>query len=347
MDTNEDEEKSKTADERGCTHIRPSEITEAALENLSASICVNLAVGFAVFVFAFIRVHSRLESSQPVMSHLRSALVIGCGYLGAELLKELTQTGWKATGITLSESSAVVLRNQGLPVIAADLRTSDFRLLTESKPSVMIHCASSGRGGPEAYRDVFLAATRRLIGEAEFEHLIFTSSTSVYAQTDGSLVTETDRSEPQQPTGRILRETEELVLACRGTVLRLGGIYGPGRCVPLQKLLSGEAVIEGNGERILNSIHRADAVSAFCLAARIRCSGIFNVVDDLPVSQLEWFQWLCAELRRPVPPFVPRDLNRKRGWTSKKVSNAKLRSLSWVPQYPTFREGLTEILKAL
>jgi nucleoside-diphosphate-sugar epimerase len=279
------------------------------------------------------------------MSENRSALVIGCGYLGAELLRELTRTGWKSTGITLSESSAAALRSEGLKVVAADLRTSDLRVLTENHPAVMIHCASSGNGGPPAYREIFLETTRRLINETGFEHLIFTSSTSVYAQTDGSMVTEKDLAEPERETGKILRDTEELVLAHQGTVLRLAGIYGPGRCVPLQKLLSGEAVIEGDGERIINSIHRDDAVTAFCLATRHRWQGILNVADDTPVTQLEWFQWVCARTGRPLPPFVPRDLSRKRAWTSKRVSNAKLRSLGWSSQYPSFREGIVELLE--
>lgn len=280
----------------------------------------------------------------PERKTAQSILVIGCGYLGAQLLRQLARNGWKATGITLSESSAGALRSQGLKVVAADLRTSDLRVLTETNPSVIIHCASSGKGGAMAYREIFLETTRRLINETSFEHLFFTSSTSVYAQTDGSTVTETDIAEPERETGQILRQTEELVLACDGTVLRLAGIYGPGRCVPLEKLLSGEAVIEGNGERLVNSIHRDDAVSAFCLAVGGRWKGLFNVVDNEPVTQLEWFQWVCARLERPLPAFAPRDLNRKRAWTSKRVTNAKLRSMGWIPQYPSFREGVQQIL---
>jgi nucleoside-diphosphate-sugar epimerase len=274
----------------------------------------------------------------------QSVLVIGCGYLGAQLLRNLSRSGWKATGITLSESSADALRSEGLEVVAADLRTSDLRVLTENNPSVIIHCASSGKGGAVAYREIFLESTTRLIQDTTFEHLIFTSSTSVYAQTDGSLVTETDPAEPERETGKILRETEELVLAHQGTVLRLAGIYGPGRCVPLEKLLSGEAVVEGDGERIMNSIHRDDGVSALYLAAANRPQGTFNVADNTPVTQLEWFQWVCARLGRPLPPSAPRNLNRKRAWTSKRVSNAKLRSLGWTPQYPSFREGVAQFL---
>jgi len=290
------------------------------------------------------RAKSESAGSEAERNGPRNALVIGSGYLGAQLLRELGRTGWKATGITLSKSSADALRNEGLEVVAADLRTADLRVLTENNPSVVIHCASSGKGDAGAYREIFLETTARLIKERTFEHLIFTSSTSVYAQADGSLVTETDPAEPERETGKVLRETEELVLAHRGTVLRLAGIYGPGRCVPLEKLLSGEAVIEGDGERIINSIHRDDAVSALYLAASHRYQGILNVADNVPVTQLEWFQWVSRLLGRPLPPFAPRNLNRKRAWTSKKVSNAKLRSLGWSPKFPSFREGVADML---
>jgi nucleoside-diphosphate-sugar epimerase len=274
----------------------------------------------------------------------QNVLVIGCGYVGSQLLRELARTGWQATGVTLSEGSAAALRKEGFEVFAADLRTSDFQLLAKKNPAIIIHCASSGRAGPAAYREIFLETTKRLIEVTSGKHLIFTSSTSVYPQTDGSVVTETDLAEPDRETGKILSETEEIVLAHQGTVLRLGGIYGPGRCVPLQKLLAGEAAIEGSGERVMNSIHRTDAVSAVYLAASQNLIGTFNVVDDTPVTQLEWYQWVCAQLKRPLPPFVPRNLNRKRGWTSKRVSNVKLRSLGWIPRYPSFREGVAELL---
>ncbi|HEX6565031.1 MAG TPA: NAD-dependent epimerase/dehydratase family protein [Chthoniobacterales bacterium] len=286
----------------------------------------------------------RTSENERECKAAQSVLVIGCGYIGAQLLRDLSRSGWRASGTTLSESSAHALRREGLEVVAADLRISDLRVLTENNPSVVVHCASSDKGGAVAYRKIFLEATTRLIQDTNFEHLIFTSSTSVYAQTDGSLVTETDSAEPERETGKILRETEELVLAHQGTVLRLAGIYGPGRCVPLEKLLSGEAAVEGDGERIMNSIHRDDAVSALYLAAANRCQGIFNVADDTPVTQLEWFQWVCARLGRPLPPSVPRNLNRKRAWTSKRVSNAKLRSMGWSPVYPSFREGLEELI---
>jgi nucleoside-diphosphate-sugar epimerase len=276
---------------------------------------------------------------------LSSALVIGCGYVGEGLLRALSDQSWQAIGLTLSEDSAVRLRSNGLKVVAADIRDSNFVENLETKSfSLVIHCASSGRGGSNSYEAVFEKGTTNLFATLQISHFLFVSSTSVYGQADGSTVDERSPAEPERPTGKILRETEALVLNRGGTVARLAGIYGPGRCVPLQRLLTGDAVIEGAGERIMNSIYRDDAVGAFLYLARSRPGGIFNVVDDWPTSQLEWFRWVAQRVGKPLPPFGPRDVARKRAWTSKKVSNAKLRRLGWQPAFPSFREGIERIL---
>ncbi|HZC36744.1 MAG TPA: NAD-dependent epimerase/dehydratase family protein [Chthoniobacterales bacterium] len=278
---------------------------------------------------------------------MSSALVIGCGYVGEGLLRALSDQGWQAIGLTLSEGSAVKLRSHGLKVVAADIRDSNFVETLETKSfSLVIHCASSGRGGSNSYEAVFAKGTKNLFAALQFSHFLFVSSTSVYGQTDGSTVDELSPAEPERPTGKILLETETLVLNRGGTVARLAGIYGPGRCVPLQRLLSGDAVIEGKGERIMNSIYRDDAVDALLCLATSRPGGIFNVVDDCPASQLEWFRWVCQRVGKPLPTFGPRDLARKRAWTNKKVSNAKLRRLGWQPRFPSFREGIERILSA-
>jgi nucleoside-diphosphate-sugar epimerase len=107
----------------------------------------------------------------------------------------------------------------------------------------------------------------------------------------------------------------------------------------LQKLAKGEALIEGEGERVMNLIHQADAVSALQILAETDARGLFNVVDNEPVPQRDWYVWVCEQLKKPLPPYGPRDLTRKRGWTNKRVSNRKLRSLGWKPCFPTFREG--------
>jgi nucleoside-diphosphate-sugar epimerase len=126
-------------------------------------------------------------------------------------------------------------------------------------------------------------------------------------------------------------------------VLRVAGIYGPGRGHWFKQFLRGEARIEGDGSRWLNMIHRDDLIGVIIAALRDAKPGeIFNAGDNEPVSQLNFFEWLAAELKRPMPSTVPADIEvwRKRGVTNKRVSNAKLRAeLKYGFQFPDFRAG--------
>jgi nucleoside-diphosphate-sugar epimerase len=242
--------------------------------------------------------------------------------------------------------SADALRGEPFPVLPCDI--SDAGSVREVKRwlgvplDAVIHCASSGRGGADAYRSVYLGGARNLREVLAPRRLLFTSSTSVYAQTDGGIVTEESAAEPPRETGALLRETEELVLAAGGIVARLAGIYGPGRSVLLRKFFSGEAVIEGDGGRIVNQVHRDDIACALLSLAERGDGGIFNVSDDAPMPQREIYERLARRFSMPLPPLGPIDPNRKRGWTSKRVSNAKLRSLGWMPQFPSFFDAVEQ-----
>ena len=155
----------------------------------------------------------------------------------------------------------------------------------------------------------------------------------------GEEVSEESEAWPERETGRLLLEAERVVLAAGGVAARLSGIYGPGRSVILRKFLTGEAVLEEDGRRYLNQIHRDDAAAAlWLLACRARelAGAVFNVSDSTPMSQLECYRGLSDLFGLPLPPVAPRDLDRKRGWTHKRVSNARLRGLGWEPQHPSF-----------
>ena len=133
-------------------------------------------------------------------------------------------------------------------------------------------------------------------------------------------------------------------------ILRVAGIYGPGRGYWFQQYLKGEATIENQGERILNMIHRDDVAGAIMAALKNGQPGeIYNAVDDEPVTQLAFFEWLSKKLGRALPSFSPaeKDVGRKRGLTNKKVSSARLKTdLKYQFKYPTFREGYeAEILR--
>ncbi len=213
-------------------------------------------------------------------------------------------------------------------------------------PDLVIHCAASGHGGAAAYQRVYVDGCRNLQDAFPGIPLLFTSSSSVYAQTDGSVVTEQSLTLPDRATGLLLLEAEAITLGGGGIVTRLAGIYGPERSVILRKFLTGEAVIEDTGSRYINQIHRDDAASAIhhlaSNASKYR-GEVFNLSDSTPLTQLCCYENLSVIFRRALPACAPRDSARKRGWTHKQVSSGKLQATGWRPQFPSFLDAVEAI----
>lgn len=264
-------------------------------------------------------------------------LLIGHGYLGSEVARRFRSAGWDVVPVSL---------HGGEGSLACDVSSLDA-VLGLPEVDVVVHCAASGRGGEEAYQQVYVDGCRNLLRRYPGKLVLFTSSTSVYAQTDGSVVTEESPALPDRETGKLLLEAEDLVLHSGGIVARLAGIYGPGRSVILRKFLSGEAVLEDDGSRYLNQIHRDDAAAAIVHLVSGRICGVFNVSDSTPMSQRVCYEALGQAFDRPLPPSGLRDLGRKRGWTHKKVSNAKLRASGWEPRYPSFLDAVRDVARTL
>jgi nucleoside-diphosphate-sugar epimerase len=270
---------------------------------------------------------------------MADVLIAGCGYVGSAAAELFTAAGWKVTGWT---------RSGAAPGVSCEMHAVDLSDATSVRNApgdfdVVIHCASTRGGDPELYRRVYLEGARNIRQRFEDALFAFVSSTSVYAQTGGEWVTEQSAAEPRHETGKILRETEEFVLQSGGTVARFAGIYGPGRSIYLQRLLRGDAVIDPENDRFINQLHRDDAARALVLLATPSPSSrseIYNVADDRPVRQSEYYRWLSAKLDRPIPPAGVAQMTRKRGNSNKRVANTKLRSVGWNPAYPTFHEGM-------
>ncbi len=272
-------------------------------------------------------------------------IIIGCGFLGEAAADFFSAEGWDVLGLCATAESAARLKAKPYEVRALDI-TREFRAEVPWRGAdALVHCASSGRGGEEAYRAVYLEGLLNVIADFQPRRTLFTGSTSVYAQTDGGWVDETSETKPDRATGQVLLDAEGVALASGGYVARLSGIYGPGRSVLRRKFLAGEALIEGDGARWINQIHRDDAVRAIAhLFARRAAPGIYNVSDDIPATAREVYGWLADHFQRPLPPSGEPDLNRKRGWTSKRVSNAKLRATGWQPDFPSYRDALATLV---
>jgi nucleoside-diphosphate-sugar epimerase len=277
-------------------------------------------------------------------------LIAGCGYLGQELARQAQAAGHRILGLTRSADSAQSLCDSGIPARAADLSGSLTELAAEF-PGItsVVHCAAGGKGGgPETYRAVYLQGMRQLREAFPSAQFVFTSSTSVYAQIDGSLVNEDSPAHPDRETGKLLRQTENETFAAGGTVLRLAGLYGPGRSVLLRQFLEGSSVIDVRTDppatpdgRWVNQIHRTDAAAALLLAATgTLAPGIYNCADSTPMLQRAIYTELARRFDRPLPPEAAPDANRKRGWTHKRVDNSRLRAAGWQPRYPSWFDAL-------
>jgi nucleoside-diphosphate-sugar epimerase len=279
-------------------------------------------------------------------------LIAGCGYVGLPLGAELARHGHEVSGLRRSASADAALRAAGIAPLHADLTRPESLAKLPRGFDWIVNCTASGGGTAEEYRRVYLHGTRNLLAwlaPAPPQKFVYTSSSSVYGQDDGSWVTETSPAEPLAETGRVLIETEQALLEAwrqknfPAVILRVAGIYGPGRGFYFRSLVRGEARIEGDGGRFVNLIHRDDVAGAIRAALeRGQPGAVYNVCDDEPVALRELYGWLAEKLHLPMPPSVPADLvaPRQRGVTHKRISNHRLRSeLGWVPQFPTFREG--------
>jgi nucleoside-diphosphate-sugar epimerase len=272
---------------------------------------------------------------------LPRVVIAGCGFLGETAADLFFANGWDVLGLCASVESAARFSTKPYEVRAVDIRRK-FSLVSPWRGAdALVHCAGPERAVSEAYRCVFVDGLLNALAAIEPRQVLITGSTSVYAQVDGTWVDETSETKPDRETGRILLEAEGIALASGGFVARLSGLYGPGRSVILRKFLSDQAVIEGDGLRWINQIHRDDAARAVVhLLTKPAIQGIYNVCDSQPATQSEVYTWLADYFRRPLPGTGAPDLNRKRGWTNKRVSNAKLRGTGWRPAFPAYRDAI-------
>ena len=181
------------------------------------------------------------------------------------------------------------------------------------------------------------------------QQLTYLSSTGVYGDCGGAWV---DESAPTGTGRRSARSEADAVWLARGArVLRLPGIYGPGRSA-LERVRAGRAQRIDLPGQVFSRVHVDDIASGAMLALGAP-AGAYNLADDLPASQNAVIEQACQLLRTQPPPLLPikqaqlspqarafYDENRR-------VANAKAkRVLGWNPRYPTYREGLAALAAA-
>lgn len=288
-------------------------------------------------------------------------VIFGCGYVGSAVAQAALAAGARVEALTRNPEKAAALRAHGLTqVVVAELSSPDWHGQIAGGPDFVVNCVSAG-GGSDGYRQSYVAGLQSILawagrGGAPIGTLVYTSSTSVYPQGHGMVVDEFAPAEGGTPNGRTIRESEILLQSApasavrRHFILRLAGIYGPGRHHLLDQLRTGAAALGGSGDYHLNLAHREDIVAAIlaCLVAPPEvASEIFNVADTAPVRRAEVVAWLAARLDRPVPAFDGGTTARRAGapMPDRIISSGKIqRVLGWRPQFPDYRAGFENLL---
>lgn len=288
--------------------------------------------------------------------------VFGAGYVGGALVRRALADGWRVVALTRNAATAAELRAAGAEVVVADLAGGawwDAPELAGGAERVAVTVAAGG-GGAAGYRRSYVDGLRSVVSWGRrvkarggvAGRLIYTSSTSVYPQDGGLRVTEADAVGGEAETTRMLVEAERIAGEWAGAtnagvvVLRLAGIYGPGRVHLVEQVRSGE--VSGRAESHLNLVFRDDVVSAM-EAAWERGGGaeVFNLADEGAATKGEVVAWLAERLGVPMPRFTGLPAGGRRAVTPDRIIDASRARelLGWRPRWPSFREGYAEVLR--
>lgn len=270
-----------------------------------------------------------------------SVVIAGCGDLGTEIGLRLAEQGHEVLGLR-RRAELVPPPLIGMPV---DLSTEAPELPADVE-LLVVATAADGRT-PEAYRAAYLDGLRHLFDGLRAagslpRRALLVSSTAVCGDADGGEVTEDDPPAPATPTAEVLLEAEELFHEQfpHGTVLRLSGIYGPGRTRLIDKVRSGDSA---SGAAWTNRIHRDDAAAAIVhLTMDVEDPApIYLGSDELPVDLAEVLRFLAAELGLPEPSSGEASSSRA---GARRCDSGLLRASGFSFTYPTYREGYRAVL---
>jgi len=231
-------------------------------------------------------------------------------------------------------------------------RSTDLRRDVPEIPAdtaVVVVALAAGSRAVDEYRATYVDGLRNVLdgidASAADPRVIVVSSTAVYDVADGSEVTEETPARGGTPTAAVLVEAEALLRerAPDAVLLRLSGVYGPGRERLIDEVRSGSARLAPGASPHTNRIHRDDAAAALVhLAALPDPAPLYLGTDDEPSRLDDVLRFLADELGRPEPERGDGDARQAGG--DKRLSNALLRSTGWTPRYPTFREGYRAVI---
>ncbi|WP_435152786.1 SDR family oxidoreductase [Haladaptatus sp. DFWS20] len=272
--------------------------------------------------------------------------ILGCGYVGLELGRQLVESGHDVVGVRRSYDGVQAVESAGLDGVRADA-TDEESLSAIPDVDTLVYAVSAGGRDSDAARTAYVDGLRTSLShfsgrDAPPKRIVYTSSTGVYGDRDGAWVDESTPLEPKTERQEILADAERIVRE-RGmdwTIARFAGLYGPDR-YRLERYLEGSV-----SERYLNLIHRDDAAGAvrFLLDADVGRNEIVLVCDDEPIWKPTLVEWLADQCGVEQPSRG--EATSERGRSSKRCSNRKLHQLGYRFRYPTYREGYQDAISA-
>lgn len=277
-----------------------------------------------------------------------SVLIVGCGDVGGRLAKQLLVAGWSVSGLRRNISALP----EGVTGIAADLEQGVCPATWPSVgPDYLVYCVAASQHDEAGYRSAYVDGLRNVLGWLAGHgqaprRLLFVSSSSVYAQQNGEWIDESAETAPKEYSGRVMLEAERVALdsGIPASVVRLTGIYGPGREWLLSQVRQGYRVTE-EPPLYGNRIHAEDAAGLLAHLLQADQAGrtldeVYIGVDDAPAPLAEVVAWLREYMG--VTEWSEQQRVRRTG--SKRCSNARARAFGWTPAFPSYREGYAAIL---
>ncbi len=280
-------------------------------------------------------------------------LLVGCGYLGGRVARRWLAAGETVYAVTRSTQRAGVLAEEGLRPIVADVTRSESLQRLPPAETVLYSVAYDPLS--QATRDQVYAGGRRAVLDvlsATTGRVLLTRSTGVYGPAAGDWVDENSPCRPTRDAGRAMLAAEAVLqgscFSDRSIILRLAGLYGPGRIPRMADVLAGRPMVM-TAQGYLNLIHVDDAADLIVAAeSRATPPRIYVVADGQPVRRRDFYQHLAALVGLPAITFAdppPGDRSALRGGSDKRVRSARIFEELAVPlAYPSYREGLAAMV---